>query len=521
MADRILIIDDDVHLLAGLQRQLAEKFETETAQGGREGVAMVVEAEEREMPFAVVICDMRMPEMDGIQTLRRIHDVAPETVLLMLTGNTDQKTAIDAINNGHVHRFFTKPCPTEVLEGGLNEALARYRQTLSERDLLERTLAGSIKVLVDLVSINDPVTADLAMRIRDYVGRLSVGGVFPQRWQLKISSSLALIGQVALPPDLLRRKRSGGELTDDERSILAHAPEVARNLIVNIPRLGKVAEAVYLQDRGYDGSGFPADGPKGEDIPLDARIIKILKDLAEVAAEIGTADAQAFAELEARSTQYDPTLLAKIRACVESRDPASPPPAVELPNLVPSADAAPPDAAAAKPEAGQEMPGPVPAAVTRASRPSPDITKPVLRSERKGRRPLRRAGRRFGLIAIAVIAAIVLIGGGFLTWYLGHSSAPDAKPEQIAKLMDQMDAAASGAVASANVFGGELTVKKGTIEAGGVPRAACIQAAWQLARKGAVAINGVLAQRLTGAFIAKQCNSLNGNVLSWSPDSSN
>lgn len=317
MGERILIVDDDPHLLSALRRQLGESFDLETAQGGQQALEAVRQSLVDRNPFAVVVCDMRMPGMDGIETLKQIRGLSADTVRIMLTGNADQQTAIGAINQGAIFRFYTKPCPSEQLEVGLNAALEQYRLVTAERELLESTLTGSIKVLVDVVALNDPVAHALGTRLRDWVRVLTEEFKMPQRWKLEIAASLVSIGQVAIPPELTARKRQGDALSADEQSIFDQAPSAGRNLIAHIPRLSGVAEIVYLQDRGFDGSGFPEDGPKGNDIPLDARLLKILKDLA-LAAEGGELTKSAFAELEKHRSKYDPVLLGKVRTCLEA-----------------------------------------------------------------------------------------------------------------------------------------------------------------------------------------------------------
>lgn len=316
MPERILVIDDDHHLLSGLRRQLSDTFDIATAQGGSEALNEVQAAMAAQTPFAVALCDMRMPGMDGIETLKRIRELAPDTVRIMLTGNADQQTAIEAINQGSIFRFYTKPYPVDQLREGLEAACEQYRLVTAERELLEKTLTGAIKVLVDIASMNDAVVAGLATRLREWVRLLTTEFKMPQRWQLEIAATLVPVGQVAIPPELIAKKRSGEALTDLEKSLFERNPEAARNLIAHIPRLAKVAEIVYLQDRGFDGTGFPANGPVGNDIPLDARLLKILKDLAE-ATDGGPLTKAAFAALERRRSQYDPVLLPKVRTCLE------------------------------------------------------------------------------------------------------------------------------------------------------------------------------------------------------------
>jgi len=312
MAERVLLIDDDPHLLSGLRRLFDEEFDLVTAPGGKAGV----EAVRAGPPFAVVVSDMRMPDMDGIETLKAIRTLAPDTVRMMLTGNADQATAIDAINHGSILRFFTKPCPPDLLREGIQAGIEQYRLVTAERDLLEKTLSGSLKLLVDLVSMNDPVGHQLAVRLREWVRLLAVEMRMPTRWQLEIAATLIGIGQVAVPTEIVARMRAGESLTDIERQIVERAPEAARNLVSNIPRLEKVAEILYYQDKGYDGSGFPAGGASGDSIPFDARLLRVLKDLA-LATEGGPLTRTAFAVLEAHRERYDPRLLAGVRIALE------------------------------------------------------------------------------------------------------------------------------------------------------------------------------------------------------------
>jgi len=313
MEPGILLIDDDPHVLSALRRQLSDRFDITTACGGEEGLDAVRSAAS---PFGAVLCDMRMPGIDGIETLRRIRDLAPDTVRMMLTGNADQQTAIDAINQGNIFRFYTKPCPSEQLIEGLEGALTQFRLVTAERDLLEQTLTGTIGVLCEVMSVNDPAAAAQAARLRDWVRLLTTEFHMPHRWQLEIAAALAPIGMVVVPPSLLAKFQRGEAATPAERDLLERTPEAGRNLLAKIPRLARVADIIYLQDRGYDGSGFPPDGPSGTDLPLDARLLKVLKDLL-TATGGGPLTSAAFEALEKRRGQYDPVLLPKVRTCLE------------------------------------------------------------------------------------------------------------------------------------------------------------------------------------------------------------
>jgi|HubBroStandDraft_1064217.scaffolds.fasta_scaffold00163_14 response regulator RpfG family c-di-GMP phosphodiesterase len=326
MNDAILIIDDDPNLLAAMRRQLRDRFTMKTATSGDEAVVLLGEG--KEMP-AVVLCDMRMGGIDGIQTLRKVRELAPDAIRMMLTGNADLQTAIDAINDGNIFRFLTKPCAPQVLEGALVAALEQHRLITAERELLEQTLAGSIKVLSDMLALAFPEGYRRATRIYGWVHQLAAAGAIAQRWELNLAAMLAPIGMVSLPEELLGKMRSGARLSEIEHAQFDRTPEIARNIIANIPRLRGVAEILYLQNKGFDGSGFPAGGPIGTDIPFDARLLKILNDLSRVS-EGTRATRVEFAVLEANSARYDPVLLSKSRAALEVADRVIDDPRLEL-----------------------------------------------------------------------------------------------------------------------------------------------------------------------------------------------
>jgi diguanylate cyclase (GGDEF)-like protein/PAS domain S-box-containing protein len=137
MAARVLLVDDDPHILMALRRQIDGRFDTVDAAGGLEAVAAAEAARDTGQPFAAAVCDMHMPGMDGIETLRRIFELSPLTVPIMLTGDCDQHTAIDAINRGHIFRFFVKPIDSSPLIDGILAALRQHDLLQAEARLVE------------------------------------------------------------------------------------------------------------------------------------------------------------------------------------------------------------------------------------------------------------------------------------------------------------------------------------------------------------------------------------------------
>jgi len=132
---KVLFVDDDPKILAAFQRQLRKKVPVETVNSGAEGLGAI----RARGPFSVVVTDYCMPEMNGIEFLTRVQQVAPETVRVLLTGSADLHAAIQAVNQGNIFRFLTKPCSPEELMEALNAGIEEYRRTRKERKFNQRT----------------------------------------------------------------------------------------------------------------------------------------------------------------------------------------------------------------------------------------------------------------------------------------------------------------------------------------------------------------------------------------------
>src|ERR1700678_1843840 len=165
MSGKILFVHDGPAVLDGYKRMLHREFQVDTAVGGEQALATIQE----HGPYAVVISDMRMPEMNGAQFLARVRATTPDTVRMLLTGYTDLNAAMDAVNEGNIFRFLTKPCEKEILATALTTGLVQYRLVTAEKELLEKTLMGSIKVLTDVLSAASPEAFGISMRIAHLV----------------------------------------------------------------------------------------------------------------------------------------------------------------------------------------------------------------------------------------------------------------------------------------------------------------------------------------------------------------
>ena len=142
MKDKVLIVDDDPNILKAYSRFLKKDFKIETALNGK----LALKALKKNSPFSVVICDMQMPGINGLEVLSEIRANHPDTSRIMITGNNDQETAKKAINAGNILQFLTKPCDSYEIKKAIDEGIKYYKErvnfkiSLSEKQKLEKEL---------------------------------------------------------------------------------------------------------------------------------------------------------------------------------------------------------------------------------------------------------------------------------------------------------------------------------------------------------------------------------------------
>jgi len=245
MPEKILLVDDESLVLEGYRRTLSHEFTLDTAAGGQQALAMAAE----KGPYAVVISDMRMPGMDGVQLLSRIKAISPDTVRVMLTGTTDRDTAINAINEGRIFRFLNKPCGKELLASTMTAALVQYRLVIAEKQLLEQTLSGSLQVLTEVLSLVNPAAFSRAERARRYIHHVVTAMQLGNPWQYEVAAMLSQLGCVTLAPETIDAVYQGQALSENEQGQYDAHPAVAASLLQKIPRLEPIAWMIAHQNR--------------------------------------------------------------------------------------------------------------------------------------------------------------------------------------------------------------------------------------------------------------------------------
>jgi CheY-like chemotaxis protein len=240
MPERVLFVDDEPSILNGIQRRLSPEYELVTACSGDEAIELMADGP----VFPVVVTDMRMPKMNGIQFIQAARPRSPDSVFIMLTGNQDQATAIQALNDGEVFRFLTKPCQSHDLKNAIEAGLRQYRLITSEKELLQNTFLGAVSVLTDVLESAQPSIFGRTEQVQEIVGQLQDALRLDGHWEYKLSARLGLLGFALLPEqDRIRFEMallSGGQLQE----LIGAAAATGRRIIERIPRLEMVARMI-------------------------------------------------------------------------------------------------------------------------------------------------------------------------------------------------------------------------------------------------------------------------------------
>jgi response regulator RpfG family c-di-GMP phosphodiesterase len=315
IAEKILLVDDEVNILNSLKRHFYKKFKVKSATSGAEAIEMLKANDE----FAVIISDMNMPGMNGAEFLAQAKIIRPNTVRVMLTGNADNKTPVDAINQGDVFRFHNKPCNPETLEKTIHDAMAQYRLIMAEKELLEGTLTGSIQILSELLSMINPEAFGRTSQLKQYVLDIGRELKIKEMWKLEVMASLSLIGCILLPDEATKKISLGQMLNEEEQQLFDMHPTVGAELINKIPRMQAISNSIKYQEKRFDGSGHPIDNVKGKDIPVGARVLKVVIDYDRLLTS-GKTSVLAIECLKSQKDYYDPSILAAFLRCLETDD---------------------------------------------------------------------------------------------------------------------------------------------------------------------------------------------------------
>lgn len=311
MTNRILFVDDDERLLKGMTRQLDEFYDIDTACGPVRGLQKVQD----DGPYAVVVSDMRMPAMTGVEFLEKVRQAEPETVRIILTGYADLASTVQAVNQGNVFRFLGKPVSHAELVTALDDGVRQFRLTRAEEELLEGTLRGTVEALSEVLSLTNPTAFGQAVRVRRLVGELARLLHVPNAWQLQIAALLSSLGHVTVPGCILDKVSAGAPLSPQEQTVHDGHFVAAGRVVGDIPRLEEVA--TMLEVRNLTAAEM-LRAVTNEAVRQGALILKLAVDFDAVESALYDPPA-ALKELERSADDYDSASFEALRSMVSGR----------------------------------------------------------------------------------------------------------------------------------------------------------------------------------------------------------
>ncbi|MFL5618413.1 MAG: HD-GYP domain-containing protein [Gemmatimonadaceae bacterium] len=275
-----LIVDDEPRLrqvFVHLMR--SDGFTCLEAENGEQAIAVL----ERE-PVTLVMSDLRMPRLDGIELLREVRARWPDTAVVMITAVADVEVAVSCLAVGAMD-YLTKPFHIDEVRARVAQALEKrrlvlenrgYQESLQEKvaaqaSRLEELFLASVQSLAEALEVKDPYTRGHSVRVSQYSAviarEMGLGGELLRR--IELGGHVHDIGKIGVREEVLNKP---GKLTTEEYQHIMTHPMVGWKILA--PLLGEMPEALNIvrsHHERFDGRGIP-DGLAGAHIPLEARI---------------------------------------------------------------------------------------------------------------------------------------------------------------------------------------------------------------------------------------------------------
>lgn len=287
--ERILIVDDEEVICNVLDRRLSkEGYLCTTAHNGKEALNHFYQNS-----FSLILSDIKMPEMTGIELLQKVKAIDPKMKIIMVTAYPEIDLAVNAMRLG-AYDFIIKPADLDLIVMSVKKALeskrleeeieayhTRLEELVEERTAklqqayryLKKSHLDSVKVLAEAIDAKDPYTRGHSDRVK----RMSLSiarhmGFSEERLEtLEYGALLHDIGKIGIKDDILQKE---GPLSREEYETIRQHPLIGVKIVEGVEFFRDKVPIIRHHHEFYDGSGYP-DGLVGEAIPLEARIISL------------------------------------------------------------------------------------------------------------------------------------------------------------------------------------------------------------------------------------------------------
>ena len=288
VSPRILIVDDEVEITEILADLLSEDYECLKAGSAEDALARLSECE-----FQLVISDITMPGMSGLEMIPHVKKLSPETVVVMISGMQTVESAIGALRLG-AFDYLMKPFDLRQVEAVVKRALEHYDLVLAKQryenhleELVEQRTAeldralnslegayrSTLKALTAALETRDSETHGHSERVVTYSLRLGreYGLNSVEMKALEFGSLLHDIGKIGVPDSILRKP---AKLTEEEWVRMREHPLHGQQILRGIEFLQGASRVVAQHHEKWDGTGYPL-GLRGEEIDINARIFAV------------------------------------------------------------------------------------------------------------------------------------------------------------------------------------------------------------------------------------------------------
>ncbi len=315
---KILIVDDEPDNLQLLYRTLRRDYDVVKAQGPLEALDIL-----KENSFNCILSDHKMPDMDGVEFLKRSFDMYPDTIRLLVTAYSDVEILMNAINYAKIYRYIKKPYSPEELLHIVQLSLEYYQLKEDNKKLivdLKDLFSGTINAIMDALDSKDSYTLGRSRRVAFYTSKIiaSMDLTKTEKATIELAALLHDIGMIGVQEDILHKV---DKLSDAERDEIRKHVFYSIKILEDIKQLDKVTDIIRYHHEFYNGTGYPF-GIKGEEIPLGARIIAIADAYDSLVSfrpyRDGLTPEEALKVIEEkRGEQFDPNILDVFESVVD------------------------------------------------------------------------------------------------------------------------------------------------------------------------------------------------------------
>ena len=268
---KVLIVDDEEDNLALLYRTLRSKYDVTKAHSAIEALEIL-----NTNTFDCILSDHKMPMMDGVEFLKRVNEIQPKTMRLLVTAYSDVKILIDAINYAKIYRYIKKPFSPDELLMIVESALECYQLKIDNENLindLKELFSGTVKAIIEALDAKDSFTLGRSRRVAFYaakiVNKLALNPT--EVSQIELAGLLHDIGMIGVAESILNKTQ---KLTDEEYEKIKMHVHYSVKILEDIKQLYEITEIIKYHHEYYNGCGYPY-GLQGEEIPLGSRVIAI------------------------------------------------------------------------------------------------------------------------------------------------------------------------------------------------------------------------------------------------------